>query len=231
MALPPKGVLQSEALKKYIYETSAYPGEHEHLKGLREATEKKYGTFEIAIPVDEGRFLSMLMKIMNPKRTLEIGVFTGYSLLSTALALPNESQITAIDIDREAFEVGLPFIQKAGMENKIKFIQADAISVLNEMLNNDTQPEFDYAFVDADKANYKNYHEQLLKLVKIGGMIAYDNTLWYGFVAKEEDEVPENMRAVRTAIMEFNGLISSDPRVEISQVSIGDGVTLCRRLH
>ncbi|KAG5236655.1 caffeoyl-CoA O-methyltransferase [Salix suchowensis] len=173
----------------------------------------------------------MLMRIMNPKRTLEIGVFTGYSLLSTALALPSESQITAIDIDREAFEVGLPFIQKAGMENKIKFIQADAISVLNEMLNNDTQPEFDYAFVDADKANYKNYHEQLLKLVKIGGMIAYDNTLWYGFVAKEEDEVPEDMRAVRTAIMEFNGLISSDPRVEISQVSVGDGVTLCRRLH
>ncbi|KAB5538029.1 hypothetical protein DKX38_015563 [Salix brachista] len=270
MALPPKGVLQSEALKKssgllpihlpfsistrkslsgnsnkvfvcmrqdsipqiYIYETSAYPGEHEHLKGLREATEKKYGSLsEIAIPVDEGRFLSMLMKIMNPKRTLEIGVFTGYSLLSTALALPNESQITAIDIDREAFEVGLPFIQKAGMENKIKFIQADAISVLNEMLNNDMQPEFDYAFVDADKANYKHYHEQLLKLVKIGGMIAYDNTLWYGFVAKEEDEVPEDMRAVRTAIMEFNGLISSDPRVEISQVSVGDGVTLCRRLH
>ncbi|KAJ6721335.1 O-METHYLTRANSFERASE-RELATED [Salix viminalis] len=228
MALPPKGVLQSEALKKYIYETSAYPGEHEHLKGLREATEKKYGTLsEIAIPVDEGRFLSMLMRIMNPKRTLEIGVFTGYSLLSTALALPNESQITAIDIDREAFEVGLPFIQKAGMENKIKFIQGDAISVLNEMLNN---PEFDYAFVDADKANYKNYHEQLLKLVKSGGMIAYDNTLWYGFVAKEEDEVPEDMRAV-TAIMEFNGLISSGPRVEISQVSVGDGVTLCRRLH
>ncbi|KAB5538031.1 hypothetical protein DKX38_015564 [Salix brachista] len=216
----------------YIFETSAYPGEHEHLKGLREETAKKYGSLSrLAIPVDEGRFLSMLMRIMNPKRTLEIGVFTGYSLLSTALALPNESQITAIDIDREAYEVGLPFIQKAGMENKIKFIQADAISVLNEMLNNDTQPEFDYAFVDADKANNKHYHEQLLKLVKIGGMIAYDNTLWYGFVAKEEDEVPEHMRAIRTAIMEFNELISSDPRLEISQVSIGDGVTLCRRLH
>uniref|UniRef100_A0A6N2MES9 Caffeoyl-CoA O-methyltransferase n=1 Tax=Salix viminalis TaxID=40686 RepID=A0A6N2MES9_SALVM len=179
----------------------------------------------LAIPVDEGRFLSMLMRIMNPKRTLEIGVFTGYSLLSTALALPNESQIEKLmKVDYHSFK-------KAGMENKIKFIQADAISVLNEMLNNDTQPEFDYAFVDDDKANNKHYHEQLLKLVKIGGMIAYDNTLWYGFVAKEEDEVPENMRAIRTAIMEFNELISSDPRLEISQVSIGDGVTLCRRLH
>uniref|UniRef100_A0A6N2M3J1 Caffeoyl-CoA O-methyltransferase n=1 Tax=Salix viminalis TaxID=40686 RepID=A0A6N2M3J1_SALVM len=266
MALPPKGVLQSEALKKYIYETSAYPGEHEHLKGLREATEKKYGTLsEIAIPVDEGRFLSMLMRIMNPKRTLEIGVFTGYSLLSTALALPksefaisadqgrflsmlmkimnpkrtlelgatlsfplhsalhSESQITAIDIDREAYEFDYII--------KIKFIQGDGISVLNEMLNNDTQPEFDYAFVDADKDNYKNYHEQLMKLVKIGGIIAYDNTLWYGMVAKEEDKVPENMRATRIDIMEFNELISSDPRIESSQVSIGDGVTLCRRLR
>ncbi|XP_011021872.1 PREDICTED: caffeoyl-CoA O-methyltransferase-like [Populus euphratica] len=232
VVIPPKGILQTEALRKYIYETSAYPGEHEQLKELREATAKKYGNLsEMAIPVDEGRFLSMLMKIMNPKRTLEVGVFTGYSLLSTALALPNESQITAIDIDREAYEVGLPCIQKAGMENKIKFIQADAISVLNEMLNNDKQPEFDFAFVDADKPNYKHYHEQLLELVKIGGVIAYDNTLWFGMVAKEDDEVPEHLRTVRTVIMEFNKLISSDPRLEISQVSVGDGVTLCRRLY
>ncbi|KAJ6771804.1 FLAVONOID 3'5'-METHYLTRANSFERASE-LIKE [Salix koriyanagi] len=228
----PPGILQSEALEKYIFETNAYPGEHEQLKALREATAKQYGYLsEFAISVDQGRFLSMLMKIMNPKRTLELGVFTGYSLLSTALGLHSESQITAIDIDREAYEVGLPFIQKAGMENKIKFIQGDGISVLNEMLNNDMQPEFDYAFVDADKDNYKNYHEQLLKLVKIGGIIAYDNTLWYGMVAKEEDKVPENMRATRIDIMEFNELISSDPRIESSQVSIGDGVTLCRRLR
>jgi caffeoyl-CoA O-methyltransferase len=95
----------------------------------------------------------------------------------------------------------------------------------------DKQPEFDFAFVDADKSSYKHYHEQLLKLVKIGGIIAYDNTLWYGLVAKEvDDEAPELLRMVRTVIMEFNKLLSSDPRVEISQISIGDGVTLCRRL-
>jgi len=95
----------------------------------------------------------------------------------------------------------------------------------------DMQSEFDFAFVDADKPNYKHYHEQLLKLVKIGGVIAYDNTLWFGLVAREEDEVPEHLRTVRTVIMEFNKLISSDPRLEISQVSVGDGVTLCRRLY
>ncbi|CAK7326831.1 unnamed protein product [Dovyalis caffra] len=230
--LPPKGILQTEALKKYIYETSAFPGEHEQLKELREATKKKYGNLsEMSVPVDEGRFLSMLLKVMNPKRTLEVGVFTGYSLLSTALALAQDGQITAIDKDGEGYEIGLPFIQKAGVEGKINFIQSEASSVLSEMLSNDKQPEFDFAFVDADKSNYKHYHEQLLKLVKTGGIIAYDNTLWYGLVAKEEDEVPEHLRIVRTVIMEFNKLLSSDPRVEISQVSIGDGVTLCRRLY
>ncbi|KAJ6903248.1 caffeoyl-CoA O-methyltransferase 3 [Populus alba x Populus x berolinensis] len=230
--LPAKGILQSEALKQYIYETSAYPGEHEQLKELREATTKKYGSLSgMSVPVDEGRFLSMLLKLMNPKRTLEIGVFTGYSLLSTALALPEDGQVTAIDKDREAYETGLPFIQKAGVEEKINFIQSEATPILNEMLCNDKQPEFDFAFVDADKSSYKHYHEQLLKLVKIGGIIAYDNTLWYGLVAKEvDDEVPEPLRMVRTVIMEFNKLLSSDPRVEISQISIGDGVTLCRRL-
>ncbi|KDP38143.1 hypothetical protein JCGZ_04786 [Jatropha curcas] len=231
--LPPEGILQSEALKKYIYETSAYPREHEELKNLRKATENKYGNRSImSVPADEGQFLSMLVKIMNAKRTIEIGVFTGYSLLSTALALPHDGRITAIDIDKEAYEVGAPFIRKAGVEHKINFIQSDAISVLTKMLNNENErEEFDIAFVDADKHNYKNYHEQLLKLVKVGGIIAYDNTLWHGFVAQEENEVPEPFRDWTKAIQELNDYLSRDQRVEISQVSIGDGVTLCRRLY
>ncbi|OAY29328.1 putative caffeoyl-CoA O-methyltransferase At1g67980 isoform X2 [Manihot esculenta] len=231
--LPSKGVLQSEALKKYIYETTSYPREHKELKNLREATVNKYGNkSEMSVPVDEGQFLSMLVKIMNAKRTLEIGVFTGYSLLSTALALPHDGQVTGIDIDREAYEVGLPFIQQAGVEHKINFIQSNAISVLTEMVNNDRdRVEYDMAFVDADKFNYKQYHELLLKLVKVGGTIAYDNTLWFGFVAQEEEAVPEHLRETRKAILEINEYLACDPRIDISQVSIGDGVTLCRRLY
>ncbi|OAY38568.1 caffeoyl-CoA O-methyltransferase [Manihot esculenta] len=232
--LPAKGALQSEAVKKYIYETSGYPREHKELKNLREATANKCGSKSImSVPVDEGQFLSFLVKIMNAKRTLEIGVFTGYSLLSTALALPDDGQITAIDIDQEAYEVGLPFIRQAGVEHKINFIKSDAISVLNEMLNNKEKQiaEYDLAFVDADKFNYKQYHEHLLKLVKIGGIIAYDNTLWRGLVAEEEDEVPENQREVTKAIKELNQFLASDARADISQVSIGDGLTLCRRLY
>ncbi|KAG8637568.1 hypothetical protein MANES_15G136400v8 [Manihot esculenta] len=261
--LPPKGILKNNALMKYVFDTSAYPREHKELKNLREATEKRYGNdSRMAVPVDEGQFLSMLVKIMNAKKTLEIGVFTGYSLLSTALALPDDGQITGIDIDQEAYEFGLQFIRQAGVEHKINFIQSIGIEGVNQILNNvsvssklnlkkkrradfltgvlfvlmlkqqDKVPkeEFDFAFVDADKHGYKQYHEQLLKLVKVGGVIAYDNTLWYGLVVEEEDAVPEDLRGSTKAILDFNEALASDPRVEISHVSIGDGVTLCRRL-
>ncbi|XP_007045532.2 PREDICTED: putative caffeoyl-CoA O-methyltransferase At1g67980 [Theobroma cacao] len=227
-----KGLLKSEALKKYILNTSAYPREHEQLKGIRDATAQKYPNLcAMGVPVDEGQFLSMLLKLMNAKRTMEIGVFTGYSLLATALALPDDGKITAIDTSWEFFEVGLPFIKKAGMEHKINFIESDAMKVLNEMSSNDKQkPEFDFVFVDADKTSYMKYHEHIKKLVKIGGVVAYDNTLWFGFLAQEEAEVPESARASRKAMLNFNVNLASDPCMEVSQVSIGDGVTLCRRI-
>ncbi|XP_022734588.1 caffeoyl-CoA O-methyltransferase-like [Durio zibethinus] len=229
---PAKSLLKSEALAKYILNTSAYPREHEQLKGIREATADKYPKLSgMGIPVDEGQFLSMLLKLIKAKKTLEIGVFTGYSLLATALALPDDGHITAIDMSREYFDVGLPFIKKAGMEHKINFIESDAIKVLSEMSSNDKhKEEFDFIFVDADKTNYVKYHEHVKKLVKIGGVIAYDNTLWYGYVAQEEEEVPEVARASRKGILDLNINLASDPCMEICQVSIGDGVTLCRRI-
>ncbi|CAF1973834.1 unnamed protein product [Brassica napus] len=208
--IPTKGILKTEALKKYIFETTAYPREHEELKKLREATVHKYGKLsEMEVPVDEGQFLSMLIKMMNAKNTLELGVFTGYSLLTTALALPEDGRITAIDIDKEAYELGLEFIKNAGENPK---------------------PEFDFAFVDANKTKYADAYERLMKLVKVGGIIAFDNTLWLGYVAEEEECVPEHLRVCRKTLMELNKQLASDPRIELSQVSIGDGVTLCRRL-
>ncbi|CAL9216368.1 unnamed protein product [Arabidopsis halleri] len=229
--LPPKGILKSEALKKYIFETTAYPREHEQLKKLREATVLKYGNLsEMEVPVDEGHFLSMLLKIMNAKKTIELGVFTGYSLLTTALALPHDGHITAIDIDKEAYEVGLEFIKNAGVDHKINFIQSDCLQALDKMLSENPKPEFDFAFVDADKPNYANMHERLMKLVKVGGIIAFDNTLWFGFLVEKEENVPEHMRMNRKAFLDLNKQLAADPRIELSQVSIGDGVTLCRRL-
>ncbi|KAL6176797.1 hypothetical protein ACLB2K_053430 [Fragaria x ananassa] len=170
---------------------------------------------------------------MNAKKTLELGVFTGYSLLTTALALPAEGKITAIDPDKEAYEVGLPFIQKAGVEHKIDFFHSDAFSVLNDLITDGKEEgSFDFVFVDADKDNYINYHELLLKLVKVGGIIAYDNTLWFGTVAEpDEEKVEKPLRPGRSHVIELNKFLAGDSRVELAFVSIGDGLSLCRRLY
>ncbi|KAL0364320.1 UNVERIFIED_CONTAM: Flavonoid 3',5'-methyltransferase [Sesamum angustifolium] len=225
-------ILQSDALAKYLLETSAYPREHEQLKELRHATVDKYQFWSLMnVPADEGQFLSMLLKIMNAKKTIEVGVFTGYSLLSTALALPDDGKIIAIDPDREAYETGLPFIQKANMSHKIQFIQSDAMKVMNDFLSKGEEGTFDFAFVDADKENYINYHELLLKLVKVGGIIAYDNTLWSGTVAaSDDDEMQDYLKGCRGHIIKLNSFLANDHRIELAHLSIGDGLTLCKRL-
>ncbi|KAK6645959.1 hypothetical protein PHAVU_L001746 [Phaseolus vulgaris] len=232
LSAPKSKILKSPALAKYILETSAYPKEHEQLKKLRETTVEKYGAKSLMnVPVDEAQFLSFLIKMMKAEKTLEIGVFTGYSLLSTALALPPHAKIIAIDVDREAYETGLPFIQKAGVEDKIDFIHADALSALQDLLQGKHGESFDFVFVDAEKENFIEFHEVLLKLVKKGGTIAYDNTLWLGTVAMSEDEkIEDKWWKKRKPTLEFNTYIADDCRVESTIVSIGDGVTLCRRI-
>ncbi|KAL8053746.1 hypothetical protein ABFX02_05G094000 [Erythranthe guttata] len=225
-------ILQSDALAQYILETSAYPREHEQLKELRMATVDKYQWWSMMnVTADEGQFISLFLKMMKAKKTIEVGVFTGYSLLTTALALPHDGKIIAIDPDREAYETGLPFIQKANMAHKIQFIQSDAFKVMEQLKANGEEGTFDFAFVDADKQNYIHYHEHLLKLVRVGGIIAYDNTLWSGTVAaSDDDEMAEYLRRVRTDIMQLNTFLAADSRIELAQLSIGDGLTLCRRV-
>ncbi|XP_062109537.1 flavonoid 3',5'-methyltransferase-like [Humulus lupulus] len=232
--IPDKSILKSPALLEYIHETYGYPREHEQLKELREATVKTYKLWSpMSVPVDEGQLISMFLKVMNAKKTIEIGVFTGYSLLTTALALPHDAKITAIDLNREAYEVGFPFIQKAGVDHKINFIESQASSALDDIINDEKEVgSFDFAFVDANKDGYIEYHEILIKLVKIGGVIAYDNTLWYGSVAlSDEDEMDDFLRGTRKIMRELNTFLANDPHVETSLVSIGDGLTLCRRLY
>ncbi|XVF02742.1 hypothetical protein REPUB_Repub04eG0200300 [Reevesia pubescens] len=228
-----KTILRNDALLQYIYQTSAYPKEHEQLKELREASAQKYKDLSVmSVPVDEAQFISMLLKIMNAKKTLEIGVFTGYSLLTTALALPEDGKVIAIDPDKEAYETGSPFINKAGMQHKIKFIPSDAFLVLHDLIKDGEEGSFDFIFVDAYKSDYLKFHELTLKLVKIGGIIAYDNTLWYGSVAESEKEMVDDLiKMFRNFVVEFNSFIADDPRIESSLISIGDGLTLCRRLY
>ncbi|KAL3649876.1 hypothetical protein CASFOL_006279 [Castilleja foliolosa] len=229
-------ILQSKALAMYLLETSVYPREHEQLKELRNASVEKYKQLSIMnVPADEGQFLSMILKLMNAKKTIEVGVFTGYSLLVTALSLPDDGKVIAIDTDKEAFETGLPYIEKAGVAHKVQFIDSNAMVAMKEFLDNGEEGTFDFAFVDADKDNYINYHEVLLKLVKIGGVIAYDNTLWFGSVALADKDLSQEWKdgefgVNRIHLMELNIFLADDSRIELTHISIGDGLSLCRRL-
>ncbi|CAI0377766.1 unnamed protein product [Linum tenue] len=213
-------------------ETTVYPREPQVLKELRDATAKdpRYVSAMAADP-HASQLMSMLLRMVNPKRTIEIGVYTGYSLLTTALSTPPDAKITAIDPEHASYEIGLPFIIKAGIEQKIDFIQSQALPVLDDLLLlQKEEGSFDFAFVDADKQNYGNYHERLMKLVKIGGVIVYDNTLWGGTVAKPDGEVPGCKREGKVLAAEFNRRIAADNRVEICLLPLGDGITICRRI-
>ncbi|KAG4379072.1 hypothetical protein GLYMA_17G171100v4 [Glycine max] len=186
----------------------------------------------MATPADEGQLLSMLVKLTNSKNALEIGVFTGYSLLSTALALPPDGKILALDVNREYYELGLPIIQKAGVAHKIDFREGPALPFLDEMLKDENKKgSLDFVFVDADKDNYLNYHKRVLELVKIGGLIGYDNTLWAGSVAAPPDApLMDYIKPLRGHVMELNKYLAQDSRIEICQLPVGDGITLCRRI-
>ncbi|KAE8007992.1 hypothetical protein FH972_004542 [Carpinus fangiana] len=226
-----KGLLQSDDLYQYILETSVYPREPEPLKELREMTAKHPWNL-MSTAADEGQFLNMLLKLINAKKTMEIGVFTGYSLLATALALPQDGKILAMDVNREHYELGLPIIEKAGVAHKIDFKEGPALPVLDQLVEDDkNHGTFDFIFVDADKDNYLNYHKRLIELVKVGGLIGYDNTLWNGSVAAPADApLPEYLIYYRPFLVELNKALAVDPRIEISMLSISDGITLCRRI-
>ncbi|KAL2229073.1 UNVERIFIED_CONTAM: putative caffeoyl-CoA O-methyltransferase [Sesamum indicum] len=180
---------------------------------------------------DVGQLMALILKLINAKKTIEVGVFTGYSLLLTAITIPDDGKITAIDVNQTTYEIGLPIIEKTGVKHKINFIESKALPVLDQLLEDpENKGTFDFAFVDADKDNYKNYHERLLEFLKPGGVVIYDNTLWGGSVVTPEDLVPKSRLAMRNAVIEFNKYLAADARVQISQVPVGDGITICWRL-
>ncbi|KAG0450078.1 hypothetical protein HPP92_026946 [Vanilla planifolia] len=228
-----KCILKSEALHQYILDSTVIPREHEQLKKLREETKARIPKRALMnVPPEEGQLLSIILKVMNAKKTLELGVFTGYSLLATALALPKDAKITAIDISRACYEIGLPFIQAAGVEQKIDFIESDAVLALDKLIEEVKEDElYDFAFVDAEKSDYWIYHERLIRLVRIGGLICYDNTLWLGTVAHPPDpQAPAFVNRMRDVVARFNEKLAADSRIELSQICIGDGLTICRRI-
>ncbi|KAG8047658.1 hypothetical protein GUJ93_ZPchr0008g12194 [Zizania palustris] len=229
-----KTLLKSDALYKYVLDTTVLPREPECMRELRLITDKhKWGYMQSS--ADEAQLLGILLKMAGAKRTIEVGVFTGYSLLATALALPEDGKVVAIDPDTESYEVGRPFIEKAGVAHKVDFREGKGLEKLDDLLAEEAaagrEAAFDFAFVDADKPNYVKYHEQLLKLIRVGGTIIYDNTLWAGTVALPADTPLSDLdRRFSAALRDLNTRLAADPRIEICQLAIADGVTICRRV-
>jgi len=170
---------------------------------------------------EQGQFLALLVQLLRAKRTLEVGVFTGYSSLATALALPEDGQIIACDMNREWTDIARRYWREAGVADKIDLRLAPALQTLDRLIADGQAGSFDFAFIDADKANYDAYYERALVLVRAAGLIAIDNVLWHG------KPIDESMQDDDTkAIRAINAKLQQDQRVSLSLVPIGDGITL-----
>jgi caffeoyl-CoA O-methyltransferase len=204
----------------YDYMLSVSLRESPILARLREETAKLPMSM-MQIAPEQGQLLSMLVQALQPKRCLEVGVFTGYSSLVVALALPPEGRITACDVSEEWTAIARRYWQEAGVAHKIDLHLAPALQTLERLIADGRAGSYDLAFIDADKGNYWNYYERALMLLRPGGLIAVDNTLWSGGPAdpRVKDETTQAIRA-------FNRRLFEDSRVHISLVPIGDGMTL-----
>lgn len=204
----------------YNYLLSVSLREPPILKKLREET-AKHSMAMMQISPEQGQFMALLVQLIGAKKTLEVGVFTGYSSLAVALALPPDGKIIACDIDEEFTAIARRYWQEAGVTDKIDLRIAPALETLDKLLAEGQADSFDFAFIDADKRNYENYYERALILVRPGGLIAIDNVLWSGRVAWAEEQ-DNRTKAIR----EFNQKLYRDERVTISLVPIADGLTL-----
>ncbi|MEM9803916.1 MAG: class I SAM-dependent methyltransferase [Cyanobacteria bacterium P01_D01_bin.56] len=204
----------------YNYLLSVSLRESEILTQLRQETaQHPYGHMQIS--PDQGQFMALLVKLMGAKKILEIGTFTGYSALWMALALPADGTLITCDIREEAREYGPSYWQAAGVADKIDLHIAPALDTLDSLLKTEQANTFDFAFIDADKTNYPHYYEKCLELLRPGGLIAIDNVLWGGAVADPEKTDPDTV-----AIRNLNQALHQDDRIELSMLSIADGLTL-----
>lgn len=176
------------------------------------------------IAPEQGQFMALLARLTGARRCVEVGVFTGYSTLAVALALPPDGHITACDISEEYTAIARRHWDAAGVGGRIELRLGPAVATLDGLLVEGGAGGYDFAFIDADKPAYPDYYERCLALLRSGGLIAVDNTLWGGAVADPADTEPDTL-----AIRAFNARLRSDARVDLSLVPIGDGLTLARK--
>lgn len=204
----------------YDYLLSVSLQESEILAELRQET-ANHPLSQMQIAPEQGQLMALLVQLMGASKTLEVGVFTGYSALSVALALPADGKVVACDVSEEYTAIARRYWERAGVADKIELHLAPAIETLDHLIANGQCNTFDFAFIDADKSNYIHYYERTLQLIRPGGLIAIDNVLWSGAVVDPTmtDNRTEKIRA-------FNQKLHQDDRIRLSVVPIADGLTL-----
>jgi predicted O-methyltransferase YrrM len=202
------------------YVRAVSPPEPEFLRRLREETERDPAAI-MQITPEQGIFMGMLVRLIGARRCIEVGVFTGYSSISIALALPAGGRLLACDVSETWTAVARRYWREAGVEEKIELRLAPAQQTLDALISSGESGSYDFAFIDADKVNYAAYYERLLRLIRPGGLIAVDNVLWHGKVIDRSKHDPDTL-----AIREFNVKLQADDRIHMCLLPIGDGLTL-----
>jgi predicted O-methyltransferase YrrM len=207
----------------YEYLLQASLREPAVLQALREET-ARLNHHSMQIAPEQGQFMALLARLAGARRCIEVGVFTGYSSLATALALPDDGRIVACDVSEEWTAVARRYWRQAGVEHKIDLRLGPALETLDAMLAAGERERYDLAFLDAEKTEYRGYYERCLELLRRGGLIVVDNTLWDGRVADPSVDDEDTV-----AIRRFNESLHRDERIDLSLVPIGDGLTLARK--
>lgn len=208
----------SDSLYAYLKDVSLR--ERDVLARLREETSRLPMSM-MQIAPEQGQFMQLLVKALGIRRAIEVGVFTGYSSLCVALAMPDDGRIVACDVNKKWTDIARRYWKEAGVDNKIELRLAPALDTLDTLIAEHLENNFDFAFIDADKTGYKDYYERALVLMRPGGLIAIDNTLWSGSVADDSNQTDDTQ-----AIRNFNRHVHADERVDISMLPVGDGLTL-----
>jgi caffeoyl-CoA O-methyltransferase len=212
----------SDALHDYLLAVSLR--EPPVLERLREET-RQHPRSQMQISPEQGQFMRFLAALIGARRTLDLGVFTGYSALSVTLALPEGGTVVGCDASPDYTSVAERFFEEAEMRQKLDLRIGPATQTLDGLLDEEDEETFDLAFIDADKKQYDAYYERCLRLVRPGGLVLIDNVFRSGRVAEPPEDVDESVRAVQ----QLNAKLHDDDRIDLSMLPVGDGLTLARK--
>jgi len=211
----------NDPLYRYLLDVSLR--ESPLLRRLREETAAlPEARWQIA--PEQGQFMALLVQLTGARRLLEVGTFTGYSALSMAMALPADGNLLCCDIEAEHTALARRYWEEAGVAGRIELRLAPALQTLGALVREGRGGSFDLVFIDADKVNYPAYLEHALILLRSGGLLMFDNTLWSGRVLETSPDSADTR-----AIQSLNRRLKNDQRVDLSLLPLGDGLTLCRK--